>query len=76
VLGSLLETPGQGRKTLAEMLEANGKRATSLPDTIAKLRRAKEIVSKGKGRDIIYVITNAGKKRYETACQIQPPEGA
>lgn len=75
VLGALLETPGLGRRALEGVLEANGKKATSLPDTLAKLRKARELASKGAGKNVVYNITAAGKKRYETACKIQPPTG-
>lgn len=73
VLGALVETPGVGRAALGAALEANGKKATSLPDTLQKLRKAKQITSKGKGKDVTYSITQTGRKHYATACTIQPP---
>jgi hypothetical protein len=75
VLGALIETPGLGRVQLREVMTGNGKSANSLPDTLAKLKTAGEIRASGTGRDVTYKVTTAGKKRFETACQIQPPEG-
>lgn len=73
VLGALIESPGANRTQLAAVLELNGKKATSLPDTLQKLRKAKEITSKGKGKDVSYSITPVGRKKFATACAIQPP---
>jgi hypothetical protein len=72
VLGALIEANAKiGRDPLNKVLEANGKKATSLPDAIQKLFKAKEIQRFGKGRDVTYGITVKGRKRYETACEIQ-----
>jgi hypothetical protein len=75
ILGALIETPGLGRAQLKEVMAANGRSANSLPDTLAKLRNAGEIRSSGKGKDVTYKVTPTGRKRFETACQIQPPQG-
>lgn len=72
VLGALLQTPGLGREQLYPVLESNGKARTSLPDTLAKLKKAGQIRASGSGRDVTYKATPAGKKRFETACTIQP----
>lgn len=74
VLGALLQTPGLTREHLFPVLESHGKRRTSLPDTLMKLKKAGEIRASGSGRNVTYKATPAGKKRFETACQIQPPE--
>jgi hypothetical protein len=75
VLGALVRTPGLGRVQLREVLTGNGKSANSLPDTLTKLKTAGEIRASGTGKDVTYKVTSAGKKRFETACQIQSPEG-
>jgi hypothetical protein len=75
VLGALMITPGLSRAQLTEVIVSNGKSKNSLPDTIAKLKDAGEIRASGEGRAITYRITAAGKKRWNTACQIQSPEG-
>lgn len=79
VLGALMKvgtkaTPSKwlNREELAAVIVAGGKKATSLPDTLQKLRNAKEVVNHGTGRDVRYRITEAGVKRFKTACTIQP----
>jgi hypothetical protein len=74
ILGALMQSPGLSRPQLEAVLEGNGKKGTSLPDALYKLRAAKEIVSKGKGKGVTYAVTGAGKKHYETACTIQSAE--
>lgn len=54
------------RDTLRDVLKMNGKAATSLPDTLTKLKRAKHITIK----NAMYTITPAGRKHYETSCPI------
>lgn len=72
VLGALIKTPGLSRPQLIALLEGNGKKPSSLPDSLTKLRHAKEITSSGKGSNTKYQATKAGVKRFETACSIQP----
>jgi hypothetical protein len=74
VLGALIKTPGLTREQLFPVLEGNGKKRTSLPDTLQKLKKAGEIRASGTGKRVNYKITPIGKKRFETACQIQPQE--
>lgn len=59
------------RAALRATLKVNGKSETSLPDTLTKLKKAGEIRASGSGRDVVYAITAAGRKRHETACNIQ-----
>jgi hypothetical protein len=72
VLGALLKSPGLSREQLYPVLEGNGKSRNSLPDTLTKLKKAGEIRASGSGRDVTYKATPAGKKRFQTACEIQP----
>lgn len=74
VLGALTDKI-LNRQELATTLEANGKKAASLPDTLMKLRKMGEIRSIGEGRDIKYKITTKGVKHFNTACAIQPAKG-
>jgi hypothetical protein len=72
ILGALVKTPGISRAQLAPVLESAGKKVSSMPDALAKLRKAKHITTRGKGKTVVYSITPAGKKHFDTACEIQP----
>ena len=68
VLRALIEADKPvNRDALRDVLAANGKAATSLPDTLTKLKKAKHIAIK----NAMYTITPAGRKHYETSCPIQ-----
>lgn len=71
VLGAVISTPGINRAQLAPIVEGAGKRVTSMPDALAKLKRDKHIVAHGSGKSVTYSSTVAGKKHYKTACEIQ-----
>lgn len=68
VLGELVKGP-RGRPDLAPALERAGKKATSLPDALQKLRKAKAIKTAGKGKGTEYTITPVGMKQYEAALE-------
>lgn len=67
VLGALEKKP-LGKPALIEAVVASGKAATSLPDALTKLKKEKHIVPVGDG---FYKITQAGAKRYQTACKVE-----
>ena len=68
VLRALIEADKTvNRDVLRNMLSANGKAATSLPDALMKMQKAKHITNK----KAMYGITPAGRKHYETSCPIQ-----
>jgi hypothetical protein len=71
VLGTVISKPGATRADLYAAVEATGKRSTSVPDALTKLKKAKHIAIKGKGKGVTYSATPAGKKHYETACSIE-----
>lgn len=71
VLGALVKSPGITKAQLVPVLEGNGKKATTLPDTITKLKKAKHIAVKGSGKAATFTITAAGKKHFDTACEIE-----
>jgi hypothetical protein len=68
VLKALIDAKGAiNRDALREVLKSNGKSATSLPDTLTKLKKAKHItIAKA-----MYTVTPAGRKFYETSCPIE-----
>lgn len=71
-LGMLMESEEPlNRAALSEVLIKHGKKPSSLPDALMKMRKAKEIRTVGKGRNVTYKITPAGIKRFQTACQIE-----
>jgi hypothetical protein len=74
VLEALIKTPKLSREQLYPVLEGSGKRRTSLPDTLQKLKQAGEIRASGAGKGVTYRITTVGKKRYDTACAIEGKE--
>lgn len=55
------------RDALRDVLSANGKAASSLPDTLTKLKKAKHITIK----NAMYTVTPAGRKHYETSCPVE-----
>ena len=72
ILGALIAAKkALGREPLGKVLVDGGKAVTSLPDSLNKLKKEKEIITVGEGRDVAYKITAAGVKRYETACAVQ-----
>lgn len=72
VLGAVIATPGITRAQLKPVIEGAGKRVSSMPDALSKLKRDKYIVAHGSGKSVTYSSTVAGKKHYKTACEIQP----
>jgi len=73
ILGSLIKSPGLTREQLKSVIVGNGKSETTLPDTLNKLKTAGEIRASETGKGATFKVTSAGKRRFETACQIQPP---
>jgi len=73
ILGSLIKSPGLTREQLKSVIVGNGKSETTLADTLNKLKTAGEIRASGTGKGATFKVTSAGKRRFETACQIQPP---
>lgn len=71
ILNAMIENPGIARPQLMAVAEANGKRATSVPDAITKAKKAKHVAVKGSGKSSTYTITAAGRKHFTTACQIE-----
>lgn len=72
LLGALIQTPGLTREQVIPILEASGKKGSSLPDALTKLKKAGHIKIKGAGKaGASYTVTAAGKKHYQTACQIE-----
>jgi hypothetical protein len=68
VLRALIEADkAVNRDVLRDVLKAHGKAATSLPDALTKLQRAKHITNK----NAMYSVTPAGRKHYETSCPIE-----
>ena len=76
ILGALAQPNVQNaaRDYLVQVCEEAGKKATSVPDALMKMRKAKHVKSTGKGRDVKFTITAAGRKHFETACQIEGVE--
>lgn len=70
VLGALCPNGPLPRSNLQAVVESAGKKASSLPDALMKAKKAKHITARGKGRDVVYTITAAGRKHFDTACQI------
>lgn len=73
ILGELMRDQVRDRAWLDAAVKSAGRSPTSVPDALAKLRKAKEIKQTGPGAEGVFSITAKGKKRYETACAIQPP---
>lgn len=68
VLSALIEADKPlNRDALRDVLKANGKAASSLPDTLTKLKKAKHITIKS----AMYSVTPAGRKHYETSCPVE-----
>jgi hypothetical protein len=74
LLGAMIETPGISRPQLITVAEANGKKGTSVPDAITKMKKAKHVAVKGSGKASTFTVTAAGKKHFETACKIEGVE--
>jgi hypothetical protein len=55
------------RDTLRNVLASNGKSATSLPDALTKLAKAKHITNK----NAMYSVTPTGRKHYDTSCPVE-----
>lgn len=72
VLGELIRSGPLPRSNIVAALRTAGKSVASTADTMKKLFVAKHVTKRGRGRDVVYTITPAGKKRFETACTIQP----
>lgn len=60
-----------GRDALAAVMKSGGKNPTTLPGTLAAMKKAGEIRASGSGKGVTYGITAAGRKRYDTACKIE-----
>jgi hypothetical protein len=72
VLGALNAAKNSmSRPQLVLVLEASGKKGSTLPSTLNELWREKEILRSGDGQNVRYRITMKGRKRFQTACQIQ-----
>lgn len=68
VLKALIEAGKPlNRDALRDVLASNGKAASSLPDTLTKLKKAKHITIK----NAMYSLTPAGRKHYDTSCPVE-----
>lgn len=74
ILAALIKTPGITTEQMKPVLEGNGKKASSLASTITTMKKAGEIRANGVGKKAAYRITPVGRKRYDTACQVQAKE--
>ena len=79
VLGALIAAKGSVPRTeLTKVLVSHGRSPSGVGTIMSVLSKKKEVkaVSGAGTKDVKYSVTSAGKKRFETACQIQQPEGA
>lgn len=73
ILSDLMTGSAKDAEWLRQTAVKSGKAASSVPDSLNKLLKAKEIKRMKIEGHVVYAITAKGKARYETACQIQKP---